>query len=196
MNKNELMYCSSELHLLRGEKKTLKYVKKTWHYFEMPALNTSQFWMEDRIAWCTSPGPVSNTASELLKPERPSAPTRTLYDVPGINPFKRKKLREPLTFSFFNSSLPIKFLGTQHLYSFIHGEISCHFQILIFKIFFLKTEHWENYILSIILFFMLCCSKLPWRRQLHGIIILKHLLCIIINNISIYFVILCINYAY
>lgn len=66
------------------------------------------------LVWHASPGPVSNTSSELLKPDRPSAPTRTLYAVPGVKPFNTKKLREPFTISFFQSSLPTKILGKQH----------------------------------------------------------------------------------
>lgn len=70
---------------------------------------------ETELVWCASPGPVSNTSSELTKPDRPSAPTRTLYDVPGVKPFNTKKLREPFTISFFQSSLPIKILGKQQV---------------------------------------------------------------------------------
>lgn len=70
---------------------------------------------DTELVQCASPGPVSNTSSELLKPDRPSAPTRTLYAVPGVKPFKTKKLREPFTISFFQSSLPIKILGKQHI---------------------------------------------------------------------------------
>ena len=77
------------------------------------------FWLGARTGVvCTSPGPVSNTSSELTKPESPSAPTRTLYAVPGIRPFNPKTLREPFTISLLHSSLPMEILQKQHIWMF------------------------------------------------------------------------------
>jgi hypothetical protein len=67
---------------------------------------------------CASPGPVSNTSSELTKPESPSAPIWTLYAVPGIRPFNPKKLWEPFTIYFLHSSLPIEMLQKQQIWTF------------------------------------------------------------------------------